>query len=321
MPTRFTRTIYISKEALRKINEYLTLEPTSVSECLSEDETISYSANFDNGYEMDIKCCGVQYDPNEPSNLAWSEAVLFHNGSEVCRSEPTDLFEGDWELSDDDKLFIVHVVPSTSIDLDRRIINTIITDTFVDGYYDLGVPYKNAGPKDSQYIFECLRKAEGRFILTIEDENYLFMSLIHKNRYLYLDQNVLKKVTLDKKDIRSILDSQLFNKQLKESFGEEYSYAIHLIETWSTVGMEVQDYVDCVLPKSLTPYSQVVDTLILAYNNYVKESSSSDIDNWAKSMRLGITMESSRMYLRLIKDTFYYNELEDCILAKKLESE
>ena len=320
MQTSFTRTIYISKESLRKINEYLTLEPTSVSECLSEDETISYSADFDNGYEMDIKCCGVQYDPDEPSNLAWSEAVLFHNGSEVCRTEPVDLFEGDWELSDGDKLFTVHVVPSTTIDVDRRVINKIITETFRDGYYDLGVNYQNVEFIDSQYIFECLRKATGRFILTIEDGSYLFMSFIHKNRYLYLDQNILKKVILDKKDIRSILNSQLFNKQLKESFGDECSHVVHLIETWSTVGMEVQDYIDCVLPGSLIPYSQVVDMLILAYNNYVKESSSSDTDNWAKSMRLGITMESNRMYLRLIKDTFYYNKLEDCILAKKLES-
>jgi hypothetical protein len=142
MQTRFSRTIYISKEALRKINEYLTLEPTSVSECLSEDETISYSANFDNGYEMDIKCCGVQYNPDEPSNLAWSEAVLFHNGSEVCHSEPTDLFEGDWELSDDDKLFIVHVLPSTVLNIDREIINSLITETFVEGYCDLA-PYND----------------------------------------------------------------------------------------------------------------------------------------------------------------------------------
>lgn len=42
-----------------KINTYLTVEPADESECLDEDDTIIYTAVFGEGYEMDIKCCGV----------------------------------------------------------------------------------------------------------------------------------------------------------------------------------------------------------------------------------------------------------------------
>ena len=74
-----------------------------------EDLAISKTAVFDNGFEMDIKCCGVQYNEEEP-NLAWTEAVLFRNGSEVCCSEPADEFLGEWECTNDTDTYIVNVV-------------------------------------------------------------------------------------------------------------------------------------------------------------------------------------------------------------------
>lgn len=77
--------------------------------CIGEDETISYTASFNNGFEMDIKCCGVQYQEGA-SNLAWTEAVLFQNGVEICCTEPSDEFIGDWNLWDDENEYIVHVI-------------------------------------------------------------------------------------------------------------------------------------------------------------------------------------------------------------------
>jgi hypothetical protein len=102
------KTIYVSKAKLNLLNKYLTVEPKNKSECFGEDNTISVTANFGNGMEMDIKCCGVQYREGE-SNLAWTEAVLFKNGSEVCCSEPAAEFEGDWELECDGDEYVVHV--------------------------------------------------------------------------------------------------------------------------------------------------------------------------------------------------------------------
>lgn len=74
-----------------------------------EDLAITKTAVFNSGYEMDIKCCGVQYEEGA-DNCAWTEAVLFHNGSEVCYTEPSDEFVGEWELTDGDNIYIVNVV-------------------------------------------------------------------------------------------------------------------------------------------------------------------------------------------------------------------
>lgn len=64
---------------------------------MSEDDTITKTAKFSNGYEMDIKCCGADDEP------AWTEAVLFDSeGSQIAVSEPSDDYFGIWELEDDD---------------------------------------------------------------------------------------------------------------------------------------------------------------------------------------------------------------------------
>ena len=97
-------------EQLRRIRKYLTEEPATESDCLGENETISYICPFPNGYEIDIKCCGVQYQEGE-SNLAWTEAVLFLNGIPVNYTDPCEEFEGEWELSYGSSTFIVNVIP------------------------------------------------------------------------------------------------------------------------------------------------------------------------------------------------------------------
>ena len=86
----------------------LHIEPADESECLSEDETISYTADFKNGMEMDIKICGVQYEEGG-SNTAWTEAVLFQKGCQVACTDVCDEFAGDWQLDYNGDTYIVHV--------------------------------------------------------------------------------------------------------------------------------------------------------------------------------------------------------------------
>ena len=76
---------------------------------LGEDIAIVKTATFDNGVEMDIKCCGVQYNEDDESNTAWTEAVLFKNGSELCFTEPSDEYLGEWILEYNGDEYVVFV--------------------------------------------------------------------------------------------------------------------------------------------------------------------------------------------------------------------
>lgn len=67
------------------------------------DRTITYTAQFDDGYEMDVKCCGGGEE------CAWTEAVLFKDGSQVCFTEPSDDILGPWELYADGITYIAEV--------------------------------------------------------------------------------------------------------------------------------------------------------------------------------------------------------------------
>ena len=91
----------ISKAQAEAIDKYLCPIIQLEDACLSEDETISNTVIFDDGKQMDIKCCGVQFDPDS-DNSAWTEAVLFdENGSELTHSDVSDEYVGEWELEYD----------------------------------------------------------------------------------------------------------------------------------------------------------------------------------------------------------------------------
>ena len=93
---RFEKKLFINMKESEQIRKHLHVEPTCAEECLGEDIAIVHTVNFGNGIEMDIKCCGVQYDENAESNTAWTEAVLFRNGYEICYTEPSDEYLGEW---------------------------------------------------------------------------------------------------------------------------------------------------------------------------------------------------------------------------------
>lgn len=90
---KYKQTIYVSETDANMIQKYLSGE-----EFQHEDNTISFTASFDDGHEIDVKCCGACLDEDE-KHPSWTEAVLFNKGCEVCCSAPCDSFFGVWELS------------------------------------------------------------------------------------------------------------------------------------------------------------------------------------------------------------------------------
>lgn len=106
-------TITIDDREAECLNYWLT-DNSDASKRLNEDDTIIKTAKFEDGMEMDIKCCGVQFDDacdNPASNTAWTEAVLFYaNGEEACHTEVSDEYLGDWEIEWGGNVYRVHVV-------------------------------------------------------------------------------------------------------------------------------------------------------------------------------------------------------------------
>lgn len=101
----YTRDIIVDSKLADKINYLLT----EGDEEFGEDSVITKTAIFNNGFEMDIKCCGCHDD------VAWTEAVLLRNGSEVCCTEPCDEFFGEWECTNDEDTYTVRVIKEETV--------------------------------------------------------------------------------------------------------------------------------------------------------------------------------------------------------------
>lgn len=91
LTTVYTRVKFVSTRQYKTVSRYLRAR--TAAERQSEDETITITAKFPDNIEMDIKCCGSDTGPS------WTEAVLFHNGSELCCTECEDDYLGPWELT------------------------------------------------------------------------------------------------------------------------------------------------------------------------------------------------------------------------------
>lgn len=106
---KYEETLFISKAENRQINRYLKKNATREEDNFNESDSFSITAKFQNGLEMDIKMCGVQFEENGTSNIPWTEAVLFEGSGEVACSEVEDEFTGDWELEHEGNTYITHV--------------------------------------------------------------------------------------------------------------------------------------------------------------------------------------------------------------------
>ena len=100
------KTIYISETCAETIEKYLRGE-----ELQGMGESLSETATFPDGFDMDIRCCGTEDD-------SFTEAILYDSeGKEVALTEPCDTFTGCWELEDDttDTKYRVHVMTKSRL--------------------------------------------------------------------------------------------------------------------------------------------------------------------------------------------------------------
>lgn len=99
----YEKFLYIGKREAAEIQKALNWKEGDSSDFrLGEEDTIINTVGFDNGFDMDIKCCGVKYLENE-DNSAWTQAILYDtNGYEVGCSEVEAEYFGTWELDDGD---------------------------------------------------------------------------------------------------------------------------------------------------------------------------------------------------------------------------
>lgn len=93
----FKKEVTVDRKIAQQIGHILIHVPESEKDCFGEDETYVETIKFDDGMEMDVKVCGVQFAEGE-QNLPWTEAVLFDHGSEVACTEPGECFFGFWKL-------------------------------------------------------------------------------------------------------------------------------------------------------------------------------------------------------------------------------
>lgn len=78
---RYERTIFVKPDLLQTIDAYLEADNEEAYQ--GRNETISFTAVFDNGLQVDVKCCGCS------DQASWAEAVLFdENGRELGCTEP-----------------------------------------------------------------------------------------------------------------------------------------------------------------------------------------------------------------------------------------
>ena len=106
---------------------------------LCEEDTFSETAVFPNGCQMDIKICGTDEEP------AWTEAVLFNKeGYELCCSDVSDEFIGEWHLVYENNSYTVIV--DVEKHEDESIKESMLHIALISGEY-----IRNAEVFDSSY--------------------------------------------------------------------------------------------------------------------------------------------------------------------------
>lgn len=146
MNSRHERTVKIDRALDRRI--WQNLRATRAESRQYEDNTISVTAIFDDGCQVDVKCCGSQDEPS------WAEAVLFdRNGRELGFTEPAETFTGEWELTCDGDVYVVRVEtePGPDRGVERASAIAVGAGVFVVRYIDEHV--------DDDNVLEMIREA------------------------------------------------------------------------------------------------------------------------------------------------------------------
>lgn len=88
LPRKHSATVCITQDLADRIEDFLNRPDAQ-----EHDETVKVTVVFDDGREMDIKCCPSDDGPS------WTEAVLFNaHGNELTCTEVSDEFLGPWEI-------------------------------------------------------------------------------------------------------------------------------------------------------------------------------------------------------------------------------
>lgn len=105
-PHILEKTIYISKPHAELIEKYIRGE-----EIQGMGMSLSETATFPDGFDMDIRCCGTEVD-------SFTEAILYDcKGKAVAITDPCDVFTDCWELRDESTgtTYRVHVLTKPGI--------------------------------------------------------------------------------------------------------------------------------------------------------------------------------------------------------------
>ena len=103
---KYEETIWVDNREM--VEELLGVNPEKEEDMFHD--TMTFTAHFPDGKEVDVKICGNLEFEDGGWNLPWCEAVLFNeNGCEICFTEPADDIFGEWELEADGNEYIVNV--------------------------------------------------------------------------------------------------------------------------------------------------------------------------------------------------------------------
>lgn len=100
-----TQTITLSKKEMDLINDLLGLTGSEIYQKYGykRDETITHTAKFPDGIEIDIKLVICEDD------TPYTEGVLFQNGREQAGTEPRYAYDGKWTFHFKETEYIVIV--------------------------------------------------------------------------------------------------------------------------------------------------------------------------------------------------------------------
>lgn len=115
----YKETLKIGKSETDKINKALKWKKGCPDEeRMEQDDIISHTVEFKNGYQADFKVVGTDFEELSEEdeamfpyhNAAWTEMALFtRDGAEVAASEIDEEYFGVWEFEYNDDIYEVTI--------------------------------------------------------------------------------------------------------------------------------------------------------------------------------------------------------------------
>ena len=217
----YRKTLYITRRESEIIHKYLTEEPTCEKECLGEDETISNEVVFPDGIRMAIDVCGVQYRENEPTNTAWTQAVLFSKeGSELTCTDVCEDYLGTWELEYEGRTYSVTVKEAAELLYTSTVAIPQEQAQKIQDYLN-GTPGKVKYPAEDWIVFDGISFADHRHLkLTITGKD------AGGANYCFPDTEVTL-ISRDGKELATAMPVGHTSKELVGDWEVEYNNAVY----------------------------------------------------------------------------------------------